>query len=475
MEKDMDYRKEIRAYLEAHKEELVSDICELMKIDSERGEAAEGRPFGEGPYEGLMAGARVLEKNGFVVNNCDNYCIDTVLNGKELQLDILCHLDVVPAGDGWRITEPFSPLVQDGKIFGRGSSDDKGPAMAALYAMKAVRDLGIPLEKDVRLILGSDEECGSSDIAYYFGKKAHAPMSISPDADFPLIFLEKGSLHTTFTASFERESALPRVTALRSGIKVNVVPAAAEAEIEGLTVEMLAPCAAAAEARTGVRMTLHELENGRVLVQAAGLGAHAAGPMDGNNALTALLSFLSGLELADTPSSSLLRKISALFPHGDFYGKALGVAREDEISGKLTLTLDLFSMDEKGLSGTFDCRSCVSANDENTKDVIFKRLEEAGLQHDNDPMNPPHYVPRDSVLVQTLLASYEKITGKKEEPLAIGGGTYVHHIENGVACGCADPAVDNHMHGPDEFVIIEQLLMSAEIYADAIIALCSHR
>ena len=467
----MDYKKMIREYLESHKEEMVADICELMKVDSERMEAKEGMPFGEGPALGLLAGTKVLEKYGFQVNNCDNYCIDTRLNGKELQLDILCHLDVVPAGEGWTVTGPFEPLVKDGKIYGRGSSDDKGPAMAAFYALRAIKELGIELDRDVRLILGSDEECGSGDIEYYFRKNTNAPMSISPDADFPLIFLEKGRLSTTFTAGYT-QSGFPGVRSVKSGVKVNVVPSAAEAVVEGMSYEELERYSKEADQKNKTETVLTLLEDGSVHIRVNGTNAHAASPMDGNNALTALLSLLAGLPLGDGEASKLIRTISALFPHGDFYGAALGVDHEDEVSGKLTLTLDMFEMGGGKLSGTFDCRSCVSATDENTRQAIYKKFEDAGLAHDTEEMTPPHYVPKESLLVATLLDSYEKITGRREEPLAIGGGTYVHHIENGVACGCADPAVDNHMHGPDEFVVIEQLLMSAEIFADAVIALC---
>lgn len=462
----------VKQFLEDHKDEMIEDIKALVRIDSARTEAKDGMPFGEGAAAALKEGSRILGKYGFEANNYENYAIDTRLNGKELQLDILAHLDVVPAGDGWSVTGPFEPVVKEGKLFGRGTADDKGPAIAALYAMRAIRELGIQLKKDVRLILGSDEECGSSDIEYYFEKQPHAPMAISPDADFPLIFLEKGSLHSTFEAKTGKEEGMPRILSIDSGVKVNVVPARACAVLSGMDTQELEGYCRTIESELGVSVDLAARDDGAVDITVNGTAAHAAGPMDGNNALTALLTLLASLPLADGRTAELVRRISSLFPHGDYYGAALGVNHEDEISGKLTLTLDLFHMDEEKLSGTFDCRACVSANDENTRQVIYRKFEEAGLTHDNRPMNPPHYVPKESELVKTLLESYTRITGKEEEPLAIGGGTYVHEIENGVACGCADPAVDNHMHGPDEFVVIDQLLISARIFADAIMELC---
>ena len=478
------YKEKIRAYLDAHREEMIEDIKALVRIDSARTEAKEGMPFGEGPAAALAEGCRILEKHGFAPVNYDNYAIDARYNNKELQLDVLAHLDVVPAGEGWTVTEPFEPVVIDGKIYGRGTCDDKGPAMAAVYALLAIRDLGIELKKDVRLILGADEECGSSDIDYYFKKNSHAPMAISPDAEFPLIFIEKGSLHTSFEATLTPSEALPKVVSVKSGLKVNVVPAKAEAVVKGMSVEKLVPYCQKLEKELGVTVELTagspETESslagaekrGLVSVLVKGTSAHAASPMDGNNALTALLQLIASLPLAESSSFEMLRKVSRLFPHGDYHGAGLGVNHEDEISGKLTLTLDIFNMDETKLGGLFDCRACISANDENTRQVVYRRFEEAGFTHDNRPMGKPHYVPKESELVRTLLESNTKITGRVEEPLAIGGGTYVHGIENGVACGCGDLNVDTHMHGPDEFVIVEQLLMSAEIFADAFMKLC---
>ena len=137
------------------------------------------------------------------------------MNNKDAQLDILAHLDVVPAGDGWTVTKPFEPVVKDGKIYGRGTADDKGPAVAALYAMRAVNELGIPLKKNVRLILGTDEECGSSDITHYYSVEKEAPMTFSPDASFPVINIEKGRIEGNFTAEFEPSDKLPKMVSFK--------------------------------------------------------------------------------------------------------------------------------------------------------------------------------------------------------------------------------------------------------------------
>ena len=218
------YRKEIEGFIDSHRDEMIEDICTLCRINSEKMPYVEGKPYGEGPFQALQAALNMAEGYGFTIRNYDNYVGTADLNDKERQLDILAHLDVVPAGEGWTETKPFEPVVKDGKLFGRGTADDKGPAVAALYAMRAVKELGIPLNKNVRLILGTDEECGSSDIVNYYDKEDEAPMTFSPDAEFPVINIEKGRLEGHFHASFQASEAMPRLVKAEAGIKANVVP-----------------------------------------------------------------------------------------------------------------------------------------------------------------------------------------------------------------------------------------------------------
>ena len=147
------YKEKIEAYMEAHKQEMIDDICTLCRINSEKMAYSEGKPFGEGTFAALQMALSMAERYGFSITNYDNYVGTADLNDGERQLDILAHLDIVPAGEGWTVTEPFEPVVKDGKLYGRGTADDKGPAVAALYAMRAVKELGIPVKKNVRLIL----------------------------------------------------------------------------------------------------------------------------------------------------------------------------------------------------------------------------------------------------------------------------------------------------------------------------------
>lgn len=463
------YREILDAYIESHKNEMLEDLKTLVRIDSRRGTPKEGKPFGDGPAEVLAAAEKMMAAYGMKTRNYDNYVVVGDINKEEKQLDILAHLDVVPVTEDWTVTKPFEPLVKDGKIYGRGTADDKGPAVAALYAMRAIKESGIALKKNVRLILGSDEECGSGDLEHYYGMEEEAPMTFTPDADFPLIHIEKGRLGTEFTASFEGDVLLPAVTEFHGGDKVNVVPANAWAVVKGIDAAIILE--ETAKDTSGIQFTVTTAENG-VKIAAKGVAAHASTPEMGKNAISALLELISRIPLAECAQNSVLKGVAELFPMGDHTGKALGVEMQDEVSGYLSMNLGILNYDGNILTGEFDSRTPVCANDENVTKVIAEKISQAGMVLKECALCPVHHVPADSVLVQELLASYERYSGEKGEPMAIGGQTYVHELKNGVAFGCMIPGVDNHMHGDDEFMEIDVMVMSAKIFADAIIRLC---
>lgn len=466
------YRKEIEEFVEAHRQEMLEDICTLCRINSEKMPYKEGMPYGEGAFTALAEALSMAENYGFSITNYDNYVGTVDLNEKESQLDILAHLDVVPAGEGWKETEPFEPVVKGDKLFGRGTADDKGPAVAALYAMRAVKELGIPLKKNVRLILGTDEECGSSDIAHYYAIEKEAPMTFSPDGSYPVVNTEKGGLNGHFTASFAPSDALPKLVSVEAGIKVNVVPGKARATVQGIDVEVMEKAAEEVSGETGIRFEF-DVEEDAATITAIGAGAHASKPEEGNNALTGLLVLIQRLPFAPCEQISAIGRLLELIPHGDTSGKALGIAMSDELSGDLTLAFSLLTISDRELDGTFDSRCPVCATKENVLEVAKAKMAEKGFTLLNDSMKPPHHVDEDSEFIRTLLRTYEEYTGRTGECIAIGGGTYVHELKNGVAFGAAMPETDNRMHGADEFAVIEELIVSAKMFAQVIVDLCS--
>ena len=467
------YQDKINAYFDdpARRQQLVEAISRLVRIRSVREEAQPGMPFGPGPAAALAEGLRLAQELGFSTKNYDNYVGAVDFNDQETQLHILCHLDVVGEGTGWTVTQPYEPIEVDGMLYGRGTDDDKGPVAAVLLAMQAVKDLGVPLKKNVRLLLGTDEESGSEDIAYYYSKEPYAPCTFSPDGEFPVINLEKGSYKPVFTKTWAAESATPRVKELHGGFRINVLPPEAQCVVAGLSAEAAQPYCDKAAAETGVTYVLTQ-QGDDLHILCKGKGAHASTPEEGINAITGLIHLLCALPLAKVGSTAALHALNALFPHGDCTGKALGIAQADELSGPLTVAFSLLELNDTGLSGQFDSRVPVCATEANCKDVTEASFAKFGFTAQGG-MQAPHHTPADTPLVKTLLKCYEQYTGNKGECLAIGGGTYVHEIPGGVAFGCAMPGFNGNMHGADEHTCIADQLTAAKIFAQAIIDLCS--
>ncbi|MPM14242.1 Beta-Ala-Xaa dipeptidase [bioreactor metagenome] len=469
----MTNRDKIEAYFSGREDEFVKAISRLVAIRSVAGEAEPGAPFGPGPAEALKEALALASEWGLDTENIDGYVGAADVNKKETVLHIPVHLDVVGEGGGWTVTGPFEPRVVDGVLYGRGVNDDKGPLVAALFALRAVKELGLPLMANARILMGTDEESGSSDMAYYYKRRPYAPYAFSPDSDFPVINIEKGHYQPEFSKSWEKSEASPRVSSLQGGFRFNVIPSKAEAVVTGLGLQQLEPFRAKAAAQTGASISLREEAGGtRILCESS--GGHAAEPWKANNALTALLELLSVLPLACCGSTQAVRALHALFPHGDNEGKALGIAQRDDLSGPLTVAFTMLTMTETGLAGRFDSRTALCADEQNCRLPAEKSLAGYGFAVTGfAEMTPPHHTPADSEFVKTLLSCYETYTGNKGGCIAIGGGTYVHDIPGGVAFGCTMPGYEANLHAADEHMPVADLITSAKIFTLAVAEICS--
>jgi succinyl-diaminopimelate desuccinylase len=471
-EVSMNYKDQIEAYFSDKGDALVSAVSRLVAIPSVKGETAPGAPFGSGPAQCLEEALTLARELGLTADNQEGYVGTVDLNDGDTVLHILGHLDVVAGGTGWTVTEPYAPKVVDGVLYGRGVADDKGPMVAALLAMQAVKDLNIPLRHNVRAIFGTDEESGSADIAHYYAAEPYAPYTFSPDADFPVINIEKGFYKPEFSKEWAADDALPRILSFQGGERLNVVPARASAVIQGMPLNQLMPRAQVGTRITGAEFRLKPLGGDRIQIDAIGKSAHAMAPGDGLNAITALLELLGVLPLAESESKNALHALLELLPHKDVSGKGLHIAQSDEISGELTVAFSLLEFTETGVKGRFDSRTPLCANEKNCQ----QRAEAAFAQHGftcKGDMAAPHHTDADSPFVQTLLRCYEAYTGQKGEALAIGGGTYVHDIPGGVAFGATMPGCQTNLHAIDEHIPIQDLLTAAKIYAQVIVELCA--
>ncbi len=466
----MSTNAQINAWFENREDEFVAALSPLIAVDSTTGSPAPGAPFGAGPAEALEKALALANDWGLICGEDDGYVGTVDLNDLPDQLHILAHLDVVGVGEGWH-TDPFTLVRSGNLIYGRGVDDDKGPAVAALMAMRCVKELGLPLKKNAKLILGTDEETGSRDIAHYYAHHPYAPNAVTPDSDFPVTNIEKARYAPEFSAVFTVVSTTsPRLLSINGGIRANVAPGECHAEIAGLHREECAEICALAEHKSGVHFDLID-EADKLILVARGTEAHASAPDEGKNAITALLGVLCALPLAETPALTAARHLHWLFPFGDNAGHALGIAQEDALSGPLTLTFSVLHLDEAGFSAQFDARAPLCATKENCSDVVEQTFSKLGWTCTGQ-MSQVHMVDADSDFIRILLKSYEHFSGRTGHCEAIGGGTYVHEIPGGVAFGAGDRDFDSHLHGANECARLSQLLMCGRIYASIIAGLC---
>lgn len=450
--------EKLYAAIDAMEPEFVAMLQKWIRVPSVKAEAQEGAPFGPVVRDMLDMALADAEAMGFTTRNFDGYAGDIVLGDKEEELAVLGHLDVVPAGDGWTM-DPFGATIVDGKMYGRGTSDDKGPSLCALFAMKALKDAGIPLKKSIKLILGCDEESGWEDMDYY-SKHAKMPEEgFSPDASFPLINTEKGMVHMTLTAPIGEGASL--VKELFTGERLNVIPGESRALLCGG--QELADKVAAYAQQTGLPYTATVTAEG-VEVVAEGIPGHSAYPWGRRNAIGMMLLLLRELGVAGT-----LKTIADAVPM-EWDGTHLGIKCEDEISGPLTCNMGILHLENGIITATLDCRCPVAAD----LDWVVANATAAlpGIDVTVCEKKAPHHVPADGELVTNLLAAYHEETGLPAEAASTGGGTYAKVLKQGVAFGASFPDDEDLAHQAGEYVYIAKMMKSIKIFANAMVRLC---
>lgn len=449
----------LNAIIESMHDEMIDTLQKWIRVPSVKGEAAPGAPFGKEVRSMLDMALADCEQMGFKTQNFDGYIAHADLGegSDEDALAILAHLDVVPEGDGWKYP-PYGAVIENGRMYGRGTSDDKGPAVAALYAMKAVKDAGIPLRRKVRLILGCDEESGWEDIAHY-NKVATMPrMGFSPDASYPIINIEKGICRLELHGVLSNEGL--QVIAFNNGERPNVIPGRASALVAGDAATVAQAEAAAKKLDIPAEV---QLTDKGVSITVTGISGHAAYPETARNANGEMLLLLR--ELGVQGDLRLLADKIGL----DYKGEGLEISVSDGISGYLTCNLGIIRAGEGGVYATLDIRYPVMTN----PDMIIKNVSASlpGMRVDAMEVKEPHHVPAGSELVQNLLDAYHEVTGYERKFLYTGGGTYARSLQEGVAFGASFPQDEDLAHQANEYADIEGLYKNIKIFALAIVKL----
>ena len=469
---NIDYQK-LDARVDELRDELIADIQAWVAVPSIQSAPLPGKPFGENNAKMLDLALDTAGRLGFETRNADYYAGDVTMGSGEQTLGILAHLDVVPAGEGWQ-HEPFGGQVENGHIYGRGTIDDKGPALCALYAMRAVQDCGIPMKDSVRLILGCDEETGMSDMQYYASKYPMPDYGFSPDANFPLINIEKGGVNAEllFSAEGEDNAEIP-IYELYAGERPNVVPARAHAVIGSSRAGIAFIQAKINQIAQSMnqKISVFDLGDGRAEICAEGVLSHGSLPELGVNAASVLMLALDrlGAGKAILPALKMMNERIGMEPDG----ASLGIKCEDALSHNLSCNLGVLRWDGSNFCATLDIRYPLCTNEVEILGNITKAVSPYGASVRLISTHTPLHVPADHKVVRGLLKVYNEVTGENAKPLAIGGGTYSRMMPNTVAFGMVFPDEEDRCHIAEEYVDIEHMMRAVKIYARAIAELGS--
>lgn len=445
-------------------ESILADLQSLIAIPSVLDESAATKnlPFGPEPKRALDWLLEEGRKAGMRVKNIDNMAGHIEMGEGQELIGILCHVDVVPAGSNW-VHEPFGGTIEDGKLFGRGAIDDKGPTIAAWHAMKIVRDSGITMNKRVRLIIGTDEESGFRCVKRYFEKEEMPAIGFAPDADFPIINAEKGIASIVFKQKMVTPDG--QLLLFKSGNRTNMVPDYAEAHLSKevkFDNEQFVTFLNIHNVTGGV-----STDSGNTIISLNGKSAHAMEPNNGVNAAVLLASFLNRI-LKEGPSKDFTQFMFDAFAN-ETRGLFLGLAFNDEMSGDTTLNAGIVIYNPaSGGEINVSLRYSVSYLFEEKITTCMKRLTETSFSVDIVSNSAPHHVDANDPLIRTLQEVYTEHTGEHAELLAIGGGTYARVLEKGVAFGMLFPGREDVAHQADEYVYIDDLVKATGLYADAI-------
>ena len=429
------------------KDDFLASLKTLISYPSVLNEGENGTPFGQAIQDVLEKTLEIAQEMGFqtYLDPEGYYGYAEIGQGEEL-LAVLCHLDVVPAGDleDWQ-TPPFEATLKDGWLIGRGVQDDKGPSLAALYAVKSLLDQGLAFTKRIRFIFGTDEETLWRCMNRYNQIEEKADLGFAPDSSFPLTYAEKGLLQVKLHGPGWEDRPL------QAGRALNVVPD--KATYKGERLEELLPVIE----QSGVNYTE---ETGAVTV--LGLSKHSKDAAEGVNAIVGLAESLSLIQ----PHPALL--FIADDVGEDATGAALFGEIKDEPSGALSFNIATLSIDEERSEIGIDIRIPVLAD----KGALVERLTEVAasyqLQYEEFDYVAPLYVPLDSPLVSTLMEVYQEETGDQTPAMSSGGATFARTMENCVAYGALFPDALQTEHQANERAKLDDLYRAMEIYAETI-------
>ncbi len=427
--------------------QLLQAWIQIPSVDDSN-RSSKGKPYGEGVFQALQYIGKIAEQDGFEVDYCDGH-VTEISFGKGPLIAVYAHADVVPVSDQWK-HPPFGAVIEKGRMYGRGTSDDKGPGMAAYIALKALRDGGLIQGYSVKLVIGGNEEKGSNCLHYYFHtlKKPYPKAGFTPDGNFPLIYGEKGITNYELSGLVK----LPLLQSIEAGTAHNAVIDLATAVL------INDPTITKTLKKKRYRYTLKQ-EGKMMRLSIHGKAAHGSTPGIGVNAGVQLLDVL-GDHYQYQPFQTLAKQYS------DVYGKKLGLYVKTKLMGVTTFNVGLMSYKEGQLTMTVNYRYPETVK---IKEVIaaLKKISPFKVKQSYD--SPLLFIDPQSPMVKTLVKVYQQETGdNKTKPMTIGGGTYAKEAKNTLAFGSKFPGRNDFIHENDEKIDLIDYTRSISIYASAI-------
>ena len=458
-----------------YENQMIDDLKGLLSIESVRDDskASEDAPVGPGPRQALDYMYELAERDGFSTHDVDHIAGRIEAGQGEDVLGILCHVDVVPAGDGWD-SDPFDPVVTDDAIIARGTLDDKGPTIAAYYAVKILNDMNVDWKKRIHMIIGTDEESDWKCTDRYFQTEEMPTLGFAPDAEFPAIHGEKGI--TTFDLiqdQINEEVDEPDYELLNfeSGQRYNMVPDHAEARV--LVKENMTDVIQNFEYFVEQNELQGEstVDSGILILTVEGKAVHGMDPSLGVNAVLYLLKFLSSLNLDKSAKDFVEFNNRYLFD--SHFGEKMGMKFHTDVMGDVTTNIGIIKYDNKeaGRYGV-NLRYPQGFEFEEAVERFTNEIKDIGFSLELGKVQKPHYVDKDDPFVEKLVKAYRNQTGDMTEPYTIGGGTYARNLDKGVAFGAMFEDTEDLMHQKNEYMTKKQLINATSIYLEAIYALC---
>ena len=460
----MDFSKRIAA----QKAQLVEQLQSLVRIDSVEGEPAPGMPFGPGPAKALEKGLSICRDMGFKTVNLDNYIGYAEYGEGEELLAILGHMDVVPVGDGWTM-DPFCAEVVGNRLYGRGSYDDKGGVVAAIHALKAVAEEGCRFHRRVRIILGANEETGMNDIPYYLEREGEPDLAFSPDSPFPVAYGEKGVLD--FDVLFPLKDGT-HLCSMQGGDNRKFTPDSCTVVLRVSEAERAEVHVACAKGGLPFFCDAKDIAPDKIEITTGGRRVFAVRPWEGENAIAHMVEFLQKIPFLADDMGDFCNYYMTKFGYV-YDGSNIDCVFKDDISTPISFSADMVQITDGKIVISVHSRFPVTADCDEVVGRIGGAYGVNGATVEFIRVSPAHYMPADSELVSTLIKVYRDVTGEANaQPVTMEGGTYARTLKNAVAFGPLFPGEPQVAHSADEYVNLDSLEKAANIYAQAIYALC---